>query len=317
MANTKFWEEDILHKISRVAHSTVTARRFVKANATDHDECEPAGANAASLGVALNGGEAGVDIVVADDGVAMVDAGDTIALNDEIISDASGKAVPRGTAGSTLYRVRGRALAQAASGEQVPVKLADYSVMINPPLGSVGLADLTQRDLCEHQIPLSDAKVWDAPSTVIPATPASDDLGMVDNAFLTGKPTIETGDLKNAGATTRKTRFRVMVPRDYVAGETMTVRANAGMKTTVASVSATIDVQAVRPAAPTVDICATNAQSINSLVAANKDFTLTPTDLVPGEMLDIVVSIAVNDSGTGTAVIGQLNSLALLADSKP
>jgi 7-carboxy-7-deazaguanine synthase len=35
-----------------------------------------------------------------------------------------------------------------------------------------------------------------------------------------------------------------------------------------------------------------------------------------GDILDIVCSIAVNDAATGTAVIGKLNSLAMLADIK-
>lgn len=157
--------------------------------------------------------------------------------------------------------------------------------------------------------------MWDAPSTVaVAATAANDDLAVVYNTFLTAGPTIESGDLKNAGATTRKVGFEFTVPVEYVAGETMTLRINAGMKTTVASVSATVDAQVARRAAPTVDICATNAASINSLTAADKDFTLTPTNLVPGDILDVVLSVAVNDSGTGTAVIGQINTIKVLAD---
>jgi len=183
-------------------------------------------------------------------------------------------------------------------------------------IGSTARTALVQDDLQPYPIRICEFRVWDAPSTVAPATPATDDLGVIDNTFLTAAPTVETGDLKDAGATTRKTRFQFAVPPEYVAGQTITLRANAGMKTTVASVSATIDFQAVRQAAPDADVCATDAQSINSLEADDFDFTITPTDVVPGDVLDCVCSVAVNDSGTGTAVIGQINSVALLLDVK-
>jgi hypothetical protein len=184
-------------------------------------------------------------------------------------------------------------------------------------IGSTARTALTQEDLVSYPVPFKDLRVWDAPSTVaVAATAASDDLAVVYNTFLTASPSVESGDLKNSGATTRKVGFEFTVPAEYVAGETITLRVNAGMKTTVASVSATVDFQVARRAAPTVDVCATNAQSINSLVAANLDFTITPTNVVPGDVLEVVCSVAVNDSGTGTAVIGKINSIGLLLDIK-
>jgi hypothetical protein len=184
-------------------------------------------------------------------------------------------------------------------------------------IGSVARVGLTQEDLAPYPIPVGQLRVWDAPSTpAVAATGANDDLAVVYNTFLTAGPTVETGDLKNAGATTRKVGFEFVLPPEYVAGETITLRINAGMKTTVASVSASVDAQVARRAAPTTDICATNAASINSLTAANKDFTITPTDCVPGDILDVVISVAVNDSGTQTAVIGQINNIEMLLDIK-
>jgi len=233
-------------------------------------------------------------------------------------------------AGASDEKVRGmlRSLQEAVSGQLGLADLADVA-SATPTAGNILVGDgtdfqsvandrahMVQEDLRPYPIPLTDAKVWDAPSTPLGATPANDDLGVIDNTFLTGAPTIETGDLKNAGATTRKCRFRVPVPANYVAGETLTLRVNAGMKTTVASASATVDAQVAESGDPTTDICATNAQSINSLDAADKDFTLTPTNVAPGDVLDVVLSVAVNDSGTGTAVIGKINSVSLLADTK-
>jgi len=184
-------------------------------------------------------------------------------------------------------------------------------------LGAIARSALVQDDLQPYPVPVAQLRVWDAPSTVaVAASAANDDLAVVYNTFLTAGPTVETGDLKNAGATTRKVGFEFVVPPEYVAGQTITLRANAGMKTTVASTSATIDFQVARRAAPTVDVCATAAQSINSLDAADKDFTITPTAVVPGDILDVVCSVAVSDTATETAVIGQINSIVLLLDIK-
>ena len=77
-----------------------------------------------------------------------------------------------------------------------------------------------------------------------------------------------------------------------------------------------MDAQVARQAAPTVDICATNATTINSLTAANVDFTLTPTSVVPGDVLDVVLTVAYHDAASGTAVVGKINSIELLLDIK-
>jgi len=183
-------------------------------------------------------------------------------------------------------------------------------------IGTTARTALVQDDLAPYPVPVGQLRVWDAPSTVaVAATGANDDLAVVYNTFLTAGPTVETGDLKNT-TTTRKVGFEFVVPPEYVAGQTITLRANAGMKTTVASTSTTIDFEVARRAAPTVDVCATAAQSINSLTAADKDFTITPTNVVPGDILDVVSSVTVTDTATGTAVIGKINSIALLLDIK-
>jgi hypothetical protein len=101
-----------------------------------------------------------------------------------------------------------------------------------------------------------------------------------------------------------------------VDGETINLRVNAGAKTTVAGTSLLLDAVVARQADPTVDICATAAQSINNLVAANKDFVLTPTNVVRGDVLDVVLSIAYVDAATGTAVIGKINKITMLLDIK-
>jgi hypothetical protein len=106
------------------------------------------------------------------------------------------------------------------------------------------------------------------------------------------------------------------VPVEYVAGETITLRAAAFTGTTVADTSSTIDFQVYRLAAPTVDICATAATSINALTVANKDFTITPTNVVPGDVLDIRMTYAGVDSGNLGVIVPTINQVTMLLDVK-
>jgi hypothetical protein len=176
-------------------------------------------------------------------------------------------------------------------------------------------ANLVQQDLTLHPILLRDLRVWDAVTTLAPATAGNDDLAITTGTFLSAAPVVQGSDAK-ASTKTQYTRFAYALPDNYVSGETVTLRINAGMITTISDGTATVDVECPKTSAPTSDLCATAAQTINSLVAANKDFTITPTALVAGDILDVRITIAVTDSATQTAVIGQINSITFLLDIK-
>ncbi len=121
------------------------------------------------------------------------------------------------------------------------------------------------------------------------------------------------------GATTRYAGVSIEIPSDYEAGETIILRLIAGMKTATADTTATIDAQVYRNAEDgTVggDICATAAQTINSLTAAAKDFVITATSINPGDILDVRIAIAVNDAAGGSAVIGRIVAIKLLTDRR-
>lgn len=84
------------------------------------------------------------------------------------------------------------------------------------------------------------------------------------------------------------------------------------MVTTVCGTSCEIDAVAYKAHATTgnlktgSDLVTTAAQSINSLTWADKDFAIDGTGLVPGDELDILITITGVDTGSGsvTAVIG-------------
>lgn len=180
---------------------------------------------------------------------------------------------------------------------------------------------LLQEDLVVYGIPLAQARVWDDLNALLPGTAANDDLAFIEGSYGTDAPTIQTSDGK-ATTVAQYARFFVTLPPEYVSGETVKIRTRAGMITTVSDATATIDINCyVNDGAGAVgsDLCATAATSINTLVSSSvteTDFTITATSLVPGDVLDIRVTIAITDSATGTAVIGELVGLSLLCDIK-
>lgn len=163
--------------------------------------------------------------------------------------------------------------------------------------------------------PLTELFVWDAPATKLPATSSSDDLGFYPATFGTSCPLVRTYDVKTL-TTTLYARLLARLPAEYKNGGDVTLRIYGGMVTTVASSVATVDVEAYKNgkngAVSGSDLCSTSAQDINSLTFDDKDFTLTGTGLIVGDILDIRIAVAVTDSATATAVIGALASIELL-----
>lgn len=184
-------------------------------------------------------------------------------------------------------------------------------------LTDVKRAEIEQDTSQLYVIPWESFRVHDAIATNLPGTAANDDLGLYGNTFGTGSPSIESGDLKAAGATSRYARFQFALPPEYDDGQTVVLRAHAGMNTTVADTTATLDVECYKSdteAGIGSDLCATGAQSINSLTFADYDFTITASGLVSGDVLDIRLTMAINDGATGTAVIGEIGWLGFLLD---
>lgn len=178
---------------------------------------------------------------------------------------------------------------------------------------------LKQDALAIFPIRLTGLRVWDAFHTNLPGTAAADDLALTGTTFGTTAPVVTAGDCKALGATSRYARFMVELPECYEAGETVTLSLSAGMVTTVASSSCTVDVECYKIDKITgigSDLCTTSATTINSLVFAAKVFTITPSGLTAGDVLDVRLTIACNDAATGTAVTPTIAGIDLLCDIK-
>ena len=182
-------------------------------------------------------------------------------------------------------------------------------------------AILAQAENQVFPIRLTDFRVWDNMAALLPTAGATDDLGIVEGTFGTATPSLRTEDLKAAGATNNRARVLVHLPWEYVAAQSVTLRFKAGMITTVADTTATLDCEAYKlqddpDDAIGSDLVSTSATTINSTTFANIDFTVTATSLSPGDILDVRITTAVNDAATGTAVIAGITSARLLCDCR-
>lgn len=182
----------------------------------------------------------------------------------------------------------------------------------------VSRSSLVQDAEAVYVIPWAALRVFDAYGTNLPATPANDDLGLVGGTFGSASPKASSGDVK-AGGCTRYARFQFDLPPEYEIGQTVKCRLHAGMTTTPADTSATVDVQCYESdseAGVGSDLCSTAAQSINNLTDADYDFTIDPAGLAAGDTLDIRITVTVVDAATGTAVIADIGKISMLVDIK-
>lgn len=198
--------------------------------------------------------------------------------------------------------------------------IADNATITNltNSTGAIPRSALTQQDAVAYPISFTDFRVWDAMQTNLPGTAANDDLAIIGGTFATAGPTLQGVDF-GGGTTTAYARVILTLPPEYVAAETVTVRLTSGMLTTVADNAATVDVQLYEVSTTATvgsDLCATAAQSINSLTLANKDFTITATGLLPGDVLDVRLTVTATDAGNLGVMIPTITYAALLLDIK-
>lgn len=180
-------------------------------------------------------------------------------------------------------------------------------------------SNLLQDDNKVYPVDMATAVVWDS-GAKLPTSASSDDLAYITGTFGTSNSYISAGDCKNLGATTRRCRFIVNLPPEYVDGQTVTLRLAAGMLTTVASSSCTVDLEAYLVGRSTLvsggDLVTTPLTTMNSTTFANKDFDVTSGALTNGSQLDVRLTIVCNDSGTGTAVTPAIAAIDLVCDVK-
>ena len=111
-----------------------------------------------------------------------------------------------------------------------------------------------------------------------------------------------------------KAAFEFAVPAGYTAGDTITVRLRAkisALPTVVSSNTVDITAKLRGDAGVGSDICTTNAK-VTTTSMANYDFTVTPTGIVAGDVIEVVITVAANDTGGTTNGIHTISKVAVL-----
>ena len=196
-----------------------------------------------------------------------------------------------------------------------PEVITNYTIAGN---ADIAYTKMAQRVLAESVVPVHSFRVWDAVASNPVSAAANDDLGLVTGTWGTNPVRITAGDVKASGSVTRRIYFSVPIPANYEDGQTIQVRIRAKMETTVADTSCTIDLEAYVGSDGTLssDLITSSATSMNSLSAANYDFTINATGVDPGQLLECRLTIASNDAATGTAVIPAVYKVSLLCDTR-
>jgi hypothetical protein len=177
-------------------------------------------------------------------------------------------------------------------------------------------ANLEQESYAKFPVLLNSFFVWDS-GQPLPAAGATDDIGLYPGTFATSCPVLSSGDVKNS-TTTRYARVLVKLPECFDDTNDIKLRISAATKTTIASSSSTVDVEAYLVGRDSLisgsDLCTTSATSINSTTFADKDFTITGAARSKGDTLDIRITLACVDSATATAVTPTIADVELLCD---
>lgn len=158
---------------------------------------------------------------------------------------------------------------------------------------AAGMVDLDTAITRTRRIPLVDLRKDGAIKDQIDDAPGASLLGLGDAVGEVVK-----GNASNNNAKTDFAAYQLVLPADYKAGGTVTVILRVKKDTTLATVSDTCDVIAklVGDGAVGSDICATAAQQV-TVAYANYSFTITPTGLVAGDVLDLRISLNSDDTG--------------------
>ncbi len=189
--------------------------------------------------------------------------------------------------------------------------------MTDNATGLITRASMLQEDLAIYNVPFTEFRKA-ADNTLLPTASDATSMAHVVGTFGTSSPMLTS--TAGAGASTSETaRVSLVLPVEYVAGETVTLRVHC-RSSDLAVTSSTIDAEAHESdteGGVSAALIAASPESINSASWVNKDFTINPTALVAGDILDILLTAAINDGGGGgDGAIIQIGAVQLLLDIK-
>lgn len=181
---------------------------------------------------------------------------------------------------------------------------------------AIARSKLAEDALQPFRIPLTDVMGADGADLAISETAGDFYRSIGTNQLLI------LGEISNGtvGADTEESVgwFEFQLPHNYVAGGDIKIRAGVDVIGSGALGTCTIDFSAYKQDGLTgavgSDLVSTAAQAI-SATQANKDFVVTPTGLVAGDLLVIKMTTSV-DNTDSTAIQAQISRLEVLCDVK-
>lgn len=166
-------------------------------------------------------------------------------------------------------------------------------------------------------VPLEGFRIYDGAHDLLPGTAAGDDLALITGTHGTDGLYLETADGK-AGNNTWYARQQIRVPQDWDAAQSLTLAIYGGMNTTISDNTATVDFSVFKMnragSISGSELVTDSAKDINSLTAAEQTFAIDPTTLSAGDLLDVLLSVAINDTATATAVKARFGDVRFLVD---
>ena len=156
--------------------------------------------------------------------------------------------------------------------------------------------NVVQENLVLFSIPLTS---WKKKGDLLelPTSPDGTNLALIAGAFGTASPILQGNTAVN-NSYTEYARALYHLPECYVAGQSITFRIH-GKFSNAPTVSGTIDLIVHKTddeAGIGADICATAVQSMTTSYA-DYDFTITPTGMIVGDLLDMELILLNDDTG--------------------
>ncbi len=137
-------------------------------------------------------------------------------------------------------------------------------------------------------------------------------MGITAGSHGSASPLAVTESASGASVT-NLARFELVVPPEYIDGDPITVRVRC-RESAASTVGATINLEAHESdggGGVGADICATDPQDIDTTFT-DYDFTLTPTNVVAGDVIDCELTMVVNDTGGSVGAVGQIGKVTVL-----
>lgn len=169
------------------------------------------------------------------------------------------------------------------------------------PAGTVARAELVEDALQPYGIPIVGLQQTTGIPLAVTETAGNFNVDVTTNVILA------KAEITDNETEVSVTQFQFVLPPEYVSGGDISIRLPVAIVKTGAGSNngSTIDCSVYKQASGAVgsDLVTTAAQTFAALDTwYNKDFVVTPTGLVAGDILNVVISSSVidNEAGAGT-----------------